>query len=301
VIGARLVDWDKIRLEAGVGALDQRQKGGGMVATEESTTGLDAIGDLLDVARKQRLFSFPPTGWWRVQVLIIVDVKNQKMHHYHHHHHHHRSDQSNRFAVLSMSSTMLSPITCCHRCSLLNTLAIFLAAAVPWSYAFASFPRAGSPLVPSRLLAPDMVGGGRKDFTHHRRAPPSNMPSDKEDLLMSQMEFSMNDIQSPPTPASTLATSTSSSRPVATMPRHTPPETAAPTTTSPTHDVTDNDPVSELGMDRTSMRLDGLEVYAIVSTLNLATSIQLFEVLSQHWHWGGSLFEMISDVICVGV
>ena len=42
----------------------------------------------------------------------------------------------------------------------------------------------------------------------------------------------------------------------------------------------------EVELDRTSFRLDGLEVYAVVSALTLATSIQFFDLLSDRWQWG---------------
>ena len=42
-------------------------------------------------------------------------------------------------------------------------------------------------------------------------------------------------------------------------------------------------------MTRAGFRLDGLEVHAVVSALTLATSIQLFELLSQQWHWGATV------------
>lgn len=42
----------------------------------------------------------------------------------------------------------------------------------------------------------------------------------------------------------------------------------------------------EVELDRAGFRLDGLEVYAVVSALTLATSIQFFDLLSDRWQWG---------------
>jgi hypothetical protein len=43
-------------------------------------------------------------------------------------------------------------------------------------------------------------------------------------------------------------------------------------------------------IDRSTIRLDGLEVYAVVSALTVASSIQGYELLSRNWHWGASNF-----------
>jgi len=61
------------------------------------------------------------------------------------------------------------------------------------------------------------------------------------------------------------------------------------TDTTPTTPTIKAKETKAIQMDRAAFRLDGLEVYAVVSALTLATSIQFFDILSQTWTWESTL------------
>jgi len=61
------------------------------------------------------------------------------------------------------------------------------------------------------------------------------------------------------------------------------------TATTPTTPTIKTKETKAIQMDRAAFRLDGLEVYAVVSALTLATSIQFFDILSQTWTWESTL------------
>lgn len=68
-----------------------------------------------------------------------------------------------------------------------------------------------------------------------------------------------------------------------------PPQTTISATAATNGTTTFGDESIAVEWDRAGFRLDGLEVYAVVSALTLATSIQFFELLSDQWQWGGPL------------
>ncbi|CAB9520005.1 expressed unknown protein [Seminavis robusta] len=254
--------------------------------------------------------------------------------------------------------------SCCRRCSLWNVLAILLAAAIPWCHAFCSLQHAAL-LLPTHAVCSSRVlvaaskdptnninkgssssgstswsstgNAGQRDYTHHRRSPQRNNNKSIQDgdlMSQAQMEFLMNDIQSPPTSASS---SSSTSPPKASNPPTSSNDTTEKKDTkaavkNPLFSSNNNDnkqdiklpsqksspdetlvttvpfispkeKASLIQMDRAAFRMDGLEVYAVVSALTLASSIQFFELLSKHWTMAAqsttSMWTMGLDLICI--
>ncbi|CAB9511506.1 expressed unknown protein [Seminavis robusta] len=215
---------------------------------------------------------------------------------------------------------------CCGRCSPLDLLSIFLAKKIPWCHAVATFQRSNPFLIPTRssfasigvlLLATDDDddNGGpptiRNGSGHSLSEAMNWHHQDSGELTNARLEFFRNEIQSPPT---ILTASAAASNPSAAATSKGTAEEEAPNTpmfTSSCHPVSPQQQSQECtntviltpppvpqatALDRAGFRLDGFEVYAVVSALTLATSIQFFDLLSRQWTWDSTswMLDLIS-------